>query len=60
MRVYSRSKGDGTIEDMNELAKFLLNNGFAELNSEQSGFQESSSATCDYEVHVVRKQRKKS
>ena len=58
VRIYSRSKGDGTIEDMNELAKFLLNNRFAELETEYSRFQESSHALCDYEVHVIRKKRR--
>jgi len=55
VRAFSRSKGDGTIEDMNNLAIFLLNHGFAALETEKSGFQESSYALCDYEVHVVRK-----
>lgn len=54
-RIISRSKGETTIEDMNELAKFLLNNGFAATNTEETGFQESSQALCDYEVHVVKK-----
>lgn len=54
-RIYSRSKGDGTIEDMNELAKYLLNHRFARCETENSGFQESSYALCDYEVHVIRK-----
>lgn len=55
VRIFSRSKGDGTIEDMNELAKYLLNNGFAKLSNERSRFQESSCALCDYEVHVIRR-----
>jgi hypothetical protein len=53
-RIYSRDKGDGTIEDMNELAKFLLNNGYAALQSEKSGFQESSYALRDYDVYILR------
>lgn len=54
-KIYSRSKGDGTIEDMNELAKYLLNHGLAKCETKNSGFQESSYALCDYEVHVIRK-----
>lgn len=57
--IYSRVKGEGTIEDMNELAKFLLNNGFAELLTKNSGFQESSHALCDYEVYIIKKRIRK-
>lgn len=55
VRIYSRSKGDGTIEDMNELAKYLINHKLAATDGENVGFQEGSYALCDYEVHVIRK-----
>lgn len=57
--IYSRVRGEGTIEDMNKLAKFLLNNGFAELETKESGFQESSHALCDYEVHIIKIEKDK-
>lgn len=59
VRIFSRRKGDGTIEDMNELAKYLMNHGLAATNDENVGFQESSYALCDYEVHVIRRNKRK-
>ena len=54
MLVSIRKEGDDTIEIMNDLASFLMTNGIAEC-SEGCGFQECSIATCDFEVHVVKK-----
>jgi len=56
-KIYERERGDSTVEDMNELASFLLTHGFAETDSEDCGFQEISYALCDYEVHVVKKRK---
>ena len=57
VRIFSRSKGDGTVEDMNELAKYLLTHGLATTDGENMGFQEGSYALCDYEVHVIKRKR---
>ena len=44
----------GTIEVMNDLAKYLLNHGLIECDDE-CGVQECSDATCVFEVHVIKK-----
>lgn len=58
-RIIIHSKGDATVEDMNNLANYLLKTGLAKLDTygdgEECGFQEGSYALCDFEVHVVKK-----
>ena len=54
MLVSIRKEGDDTIEIMNDLASFLMKNNIAEC-LEGCGFQECSTATCDFEVHAVKK-----
>ena len=44
----------GTTETMNDLALYLLRNGLAECE-DNCGMQECSSATCVFEVHVIKK-----
>ena len=56
--VFSRSKGESTIEDMNNLAGFLLEHKMIEILNKNCGVQECSEALCDFEVHVIRKRKK--
>jgi len=59
VRIINRRKGEGTVEDMNNLASYLLRSGLVVLDTygdgEECGFQEGSYAICDYEVHVIKK-----
>ena len=55
VRIINHKKGDSTIEDMNQLASFLMTRGLADEDYFDSGFQNMSSALCDFEVHVIRK-----
>ena len=55
VRIINRKKGEDTIEEMNILASFLMKNGLADVDDKNCGFQETSTALCDYEVHVIKK-----
>jgi len=54
VRIINRWKGEETVEDMNNLANYLLSHGLA-VCEDNCGFQEGSYALCDYEVHVIKK-----
>lgn len=54
-KIINHKKGDSTIEDMNRLASYLMTRGFADEDFDGAGFQGSSTALCDYEVHVIKK-----
>lgn len=56
-RVQFVSTGSETTEVMNNLAQYLLNSELAKVE-EGCGFQEASYATCDFEIHVVKKRQK--
>ena len=55
VRIQHVFKGDETIEVMNNLANYLLRNNLA-ICEDGCGFQEASYATCDFEIHVIKKQ----
>lgn len=59
VKILSVKKGSETIEVMNHLASHLLINDVVRCvhyeNGEECGFQEASYATCDFDVHVVKK-----
>lgn len=55
VRIQHVSKSDETVEVMNNLAYYLLNTGLAK-EEDGCGFQEASYATCDFEIHVIKKQ----
>jgi len=55
VRIDSYTKGDDTIEVMNNLVNYLLKRKMVKCLTENSGVQECSEATCDFEVHVIRK-----
>ena len=58
MRIISIRKGKETTETMNNLAAFLLKNNLIKCEvvaGEECGVQEASYATCDFEVHIVKK-----
>jgi len=55
VRIINHKKGDSTVEDMNQLASYLMTRGLANEDTPISGFQGESTALCDFEVHVIRK-----
>ena len=58
MRILSIHEGKETTETMNNLAAFLLENNLIKceiVDGEECGVQEASYATCDFDVHVVKK-----
>ncbi len=57
-RALKYSKGDDTKGLMNSLGNYLLSNGFV---SYPEGYepQEMSSATCDFEIRIIKKREKK-
>ena len=55
VRIINRKKGESTIDEMNILASFLMTHELADEDFKNSGFQATSTALCDYEVHVIKK-----
>jgi len=55
VRIINRKKGESTIDEMNILASFLMTHKLADEDFKDSGFQLTSTALCDYEVHVIKK-----
>ena len=55
VRIIYRKKGESTIDEMNILASFLMAHNLADEDFKDSGFQSTSTALCDYEVHVIKK-----
>jgi len=58
VRIIHHKKGESTIEDMNQLASYLMTRGLANEDTPISGFQGESTALYDFEVHVIRKRRR--
>ena len=57
VRIQHVSEGAETVEVMNNLASYLQRNNLA-VCEERCGFQEGLYATCDFEIHVIKKQVK--
>ena len=55
VRIQHVSKGAETVEIMNNLAGYLLKMELVKLE-DNCGFQEGSYSTCDFEIHVIKKQ----
>lgn len=56
VKIDSYTKGESTIEVMNNLANYLLMNKMIKVDID-CGVQEVSEAICDFEVHVIRRKR---
>ena len=52
--IYKPNSILGTTEVMNDLAKYLLDHNLIKVDDD-CGVQESSDATCVFEVHVIKK-----
>lgn len=55
VKVRTHKKGDWTAELANDIMQFLLDSGIVEVPDEETGFQETSEAMCDFEVHIIKK-----
>lgn len=56
-RILSYKAGDSTIKLINDVANYLMENKLADCCDEETGFQETSEALCDFEIHVVKKRQ---